>query len=1065
MKQKIKQKTKLLPEKGGNKKGSLEVPFIMNDFAIIKPGRDLYKMMHLLRRRAEEELAALSIPLTLKKTIRNSGLSELVFLQKKKFVDYILLIDVSFPDGAVGKLYEYLARLMLKTDVRLTIYKTDYRFHFKNIMSGAEVNMMQLLNNHPNSLPILMGDASNLFYTLLPIIRRKYLSFFNSWETRVVITPVPRAQWGIHEKILTKHFLICSADETDILQLVQKLHLSPEQQDESSIPKSTSTYDDDMENVSEAFNYLENDPFLTQWLCAIAIYPKFRWELMLAGGQLLEKNYKNDNGTSYANILKLCRIPWLRRGSIPFAIRLELLKHLTVENEIAVRLQLIKMLESARLAGTGFFYDSELEDQLITNKFILYVHNPEIYHQYYEASLQFKNLWKDGRLLDSPLRIYLENNEEEQWQTPLQSNGTPLALNKYFDAISKTSRTKVYYKVAACFLLCAVFFAANFYLRSLAAPPAGLGSLFSIKPGQMVNIKYKIEKFATECDTRQGIVSDLTGAFLIKGKTYLINYDSVSHEIRATVPYDAVAGNQGKAILNMDSGNPSYVENNITLDTLFTNGIIRFTCHKKSQSPSRPDSLASLRVISEIWQGGTSKRLINIDAARNVIYYSIGNESSFGTYNIAHVTKKAGVYKIITQTQNQGYKLFFIKNFKQGESFDLSVCQNFAQTQEELQTKDTSYCDHFNTMRLYYPNDPDKIFYPAVTSNTNLATSQRNKLIQLISNSKTNLLSKNGVVKPGDLTCDIIHFVALQPNPNSLSLPILNAEGITLKNGQSRKISNPSPFQRDYDIVTLSPLPNGYRILWVDDHPRENNINDIHFFERNHIIVDTPKTNQEAYNLLNKNIYSYIITDIVRDKDELPCVLDKSRGGLSFVSAVNFPKQFIIICSPEGVGVNKGELLASGIPENHLNADKDVLRKMVMTSIGNGNKEKHLQTDCNAVITSQLTAKYDTIHNSYLGYKTFIMNIRGKIYVNTPLKKYGIDLSLTSKPSKNAATFHYQRTDGCSNTQGDIFVPVGKQQQLFNDCNLKLIINLQSIENNRANFDVYIEDSRGKKTN
>ncbi len=131
------------------------------------------------------------------------------------------------------------------------------------------------------------------------------------------------------------------------------------------------------------------------------------------------------------------------------------------------------------------------------------------------------------------------------------------------------------------------------------------------------------------------------------------------------------------------------------------------------------------RQLNEIWHGGTSNRLININLSKNVMYYAVNETSTFVIYGIDEIClTKSGTYKIITNTK-QGYKLFFIKNVS-SKSFDLSVCQNFVQSKAELQNKEESYCDRFNTMTWYYENDPNRIFLPVMSGT--LATSEKRKL-------------------------------------------------------------------------------------------------------------------------------------------------------------------------------------------------------------------------------------------------------------------------------------------------------------------------------------------------
>ena len=129
--------------------------------------------------------------------------------------------------------------------------------------------------------------------------------------------------------------------------------------------------------------------------------------------------------------------------------------------------------------------------------------------------------------------------------------------------------------------------------------------------------------------------------------------------------------------------------------------------------------------LNEIWHGGTANRLININLSKNVLYYSVNDTKTFGTYGIDEIClTKDGAYKIITKS-NQGYKLFFIRNVNR-KSFELSVCQNFVQSKAELENKDESFCGAFFKMTLFYETDPAKIFIPV--SGSILAVSEKGKL-------------------------------------------------------------------------------------------------------------------------------------------------------------------------------------------------------------------------------------------------------------------------------------------------------------------------------------------------
>ncbi len=196
--------------------------------------------------------------------------------------------------------------------------------------------------------------------------------------------------------------------------------------------------------------------------------------------------------------------------------------------------------------------------------------------------------------------------------------------------------------------------------------------------------------------------------------------------------------------------------------------------HKRSTNPEKPATLP--QSLNEIWHGGTSNRLISLFLPKNVIYYSVNDTKTYGTYNIDAVSLlNDGTYKIITKT-NGGYKLFFLKNVT-STSFDLSVCQNFLKTKDEAVGKTAANCDHFNTMSLYYENDPSLIYLPVSFSN-NLIASQKAKLNSIVTAVNNKTATINGIM------------VKLSYSSPNLANTVAAINSFLGKNGISNKITN-----------------------------------------------------------------------------------------------------------------------------------------------------------------------------------------------------------------------------------------------------------------------------------
>ena len=255
--------------------------------------------------------------------------------------------------------------------------------------------------------------------------------------------------------------------------------------------------------------------------------------------------------------------------------------------------------------------------------------------------------------------------------------------------------------------------------------------------------------------------------------------------------------------------------------------------HKQSTKAETITPAVLPQSLNEIWHGGTSNRLITLFLPKNVIYYSVNDTKTFGTYNIDAVSLLSdGTYKIITKT-NGGYKLFFIKNVSSA-AFDLSVCQDFLKTKDEAIGKTAANCDHFNTMSLYYENDPSAIYLPVSFSN-NLVAFQKAKLDKIVAAINNKTATVGGF------------NVSLSYTPPNLSNTLNAMNSFLQKNGINNKITaadvNSSvtnrPFTRSYvqikttpDTDISTPVQTNYNNDVKQETATETNLGTLQFDEK-----------------------------------------------------------------------------------------------------------------------------------------------------------------------------------------------------------------------------------------
>ncbi|WP_153797955.1 hypothetical protein [Foetidibacter luteolus] len=207
--------------------------------------------------------------------------------------------------------------------------------------------------------------------------------------------------------------------------------------------------------------------------------------------------------------------------------------------------------------------------------------------------------------------------------------------------------------------------------------------------------------------------------------------------------------------------------------------------------------------LNEIWHGGTSNRLVNINLQQRRIYYSTGDVSTYGTYNISEICFSRNMYKITIRT-SQGYRLCFVRNVT-AQSFELSVCQNPYTTKAEADNVTEANCDRFNRMTWYYPANNNVIYLPV--SGTTLAPSENNKFqdkafrmdrsgkFKATIHSATNFISPVSKTTVGDILSDKGFNIRVSRG----NIPLDIEDGTPAPN---------NPFQRSYFELVIGLQPD-----------------------------------------------------------------------------------------------------------------------------------------------------------------------------------------------------------------------------------------------------------------
>ena len=411
-----------------------EIPF-KNQDDLVEDEKDLLSVIRVMNRRNPYEQTYLDIPQTINSTIRSEGMVQPVWRTRTRPVEYLVLIDKNNSKNLQVRLFEYL----LKKFSNNSIYFEKYYFKGNpetcyNAMVPGGTGLQQLHDRYPNHVLIVLGTGHELVNHDYPTLNDRLVQLFRKWEHSAICTPVCYKDWDYKEELIGKAMMILPADlnaQILLFRLIESNSILPAEA-LANLPGYSAKYN--FEDVAEIEKYL-NDPFLLQWLCALAVYPLLQWDVMIAIGSALQKNYYSQHEVNYSVLLKLVRISWMQNGSFPGRTRLELLKKLESANEKLARETVLKLIDqaAAKMDSSSFAYE-QLETQRITNTFLLSANSPGSEH--INEFRDFKTLWEQDKIHDVQLIAYLK--KAGTWSTLIEE-----PIDRYLKDPLNVQRKKV----------------------------------------------------------------------------------------------------------------------------------------------------------------------------------------------------------------------------------------------------------------------------------------------------------------------------------------------------------------------------------------------------------------------------------------------------------------------------------------------------------------------------------------------------------------------------------------------------------------------------------------------
>lgn len=419
----------------------LEIPLENREAELITRDQRFYQIVRTLRQPTEGEIRRLHVARTMQATMREGGFPTLIFQPHLVETEYLFLIDHSQVRSQQVALFEYLFRALVGENVCVERFFFHKTFDlFTNETHAKGLTLRQLADAYRQHTLLIWSNGYPLLYPPYPVVEPAIREALTGWESRAILTPVPFADWGSKERALQADFLLLPADVTGQLHLMQSLAEKQTRQDTFLRQQADELYSIgylDFREVDELRDYLSEDLF--QWLAALALYPRIRWEVVIGMGQALMP----PEAVNFTNLLKLARISWLHEGNFPDYTRFDLLKALRPEHEAKARQTLLQMLSYAEQYFPGeHFYDGEKYLLQTVNQFALYAHDADTFAHYGPAQQEFKELYDKGLYPDGAMLRYLEN-PDGAWTTLLPATKPSAPAKAIESSVSRPRSTSL----------------------------------------------------------------------------------------------------------------------------------------------------------------------------------------------------------------------------------------------------------------------------------------------------------------------------------------------------------------------------------------------------------------------------------------------------------------------------------------------------------------------------------------------------------------------------------------------------------------------------------------------
>jgi len=288
--------------------------------AAIFESQSIQQAATTLRGRLAGERWEVDLRRTIRATVDGGGFPNLHYFGSAQSPEYLALIDRRSPDDHLATYFELLVDQLATCGAAIDRYRFDSDPRVCTARDGTMVDVGQLRAARPTAKLLLFTDAAGLLDARTGAMH-SWVERDLNWDQRVLLVPAIPQQARLVR--LSAHFAVERADSAGLLRMAQRFA-------SATVTHATPASD---ATVAEAPSLAQLQRVLSagvfRWLTACAVQRSLEWNATLAIGRVAYP------GSTEKELLELVRLGWFRHGSIPEALRQELLAILTEDRSLA----------------------------------------------------------------------------------------------------------------------------------------------------------------------------------------------------------------------------------------------------------------------------------------------------------------------------------------------------------------------------------------------------------------------------------------------------------------------------------------------------------------------------------------------------------------------------------------------------------------------------------------------------------------------------------------------------------------------------------------------------------